>query len=392
MITSCPHSLYLFRSDVDHFEFVDDFGGDKTAEELTVHPNPLLIPDNEGDYYRATQHFVTTEDYVEGPGIEIEAYTYVIVSRVNRYDPVTPIGSEDPSYERWYERFGTSEPYTYSLTSDVTVDPGKTYYEAIVEYKFDSFGENVVNTFRDWHIVPLGRPLIVPPMQKTMMVDVPGSNGSLDLSNSLTKYPVFQNRQGQIKFAVLNDYPEYDWLTIYTKMMKFLQGNPIKMIMEDDTKYFYEGSFWVDDWDSRNDGTWSEVTLGYDVKPYRRSIRTSIDDWLWDPFNFETDMVTDTAFNAIRIDSTDWTEKDFTGLIDMMPVVPELTVTIDDGATLEAQLYNSDLGLNWIDIPVPQGTTTNYRCVLSEATPESVIKMRFKGHGQVTIKFRSGRL
>lgn len=40
------------------------------------------------------------------------------------YDAVTPVGSEDPSAEGWYEQDGAD----YILTADTTVDPLKTYY------------------------------------------------------------------------------------------------------------------------------------------------------------------------------------------------------------------------------------------------------------------------
>ena len=252
------------------------------------------------------------------------------------------------------------------------------------------------NTLKDWFLVPLGRPVINPPQQKRQTVDIPGANGFLELSNILTNYPVFDNRTGQIQFAVLNEKPGYDWLTVYTKIMKFLQGNPVKMFLEDDTRFFYEGMVWVDGWNSKNDGTWSEVTLAYDVQPYRRSIQNSVGDWIWDSFNFETDVITDTMFNAIQIDSDDWVEYDFTGFIDMMPVMPKFTVASLDGNPIYAQVYNTDLKLNWRDVNggngMPTGTNTYYDCILCETTPESVIKMRFKGHGQVTINFRSGRL
>lgn len=389
----CPHSLYFFRSDVENFSFIDDYKGDKTAEELTEHPNPLLVMENEGDYFRASQTFETTEDYVVGPGIEIEAGSYVIVVREMVYTVVTPVGTENPANEGWYERTGSEGSYVYTRTADTSVDPNKTYCEGEPVYKFKNFGENIVNTLRDWHIVPLGRPVVNPPEQKLTTIDIPGANGILDISNSLTHYPVFNNRTGSMKFAMLVD--ETDWLTCYTKMLRFLQGNNVKMIMEDDPKYYYEGRVYVDNWDSKNDGTWSEVTIGYDLQPYRRSIRTSIDDWLWDPFNFETDVVTDTVFNAIRIDADDdWDVHDFTGLIDMMPVMPLFTVVTDDPTQpIQAQLYNSDLKYNWKDISLPSGESyVLYNCILCETTPESVVKMRFKGHGQVTMNFRSGRL
>lgn len=261
--------------------------------------------------------------------------------------------------------------------------------------------DKATNTLRDWFLVPLGRPVINPPMQKRSTIDIPGANGILDLSNSLTHYPVFENRTGQLQFAVLNDVPAHDWLTIYTKITKFLQGNAVKMFLEDDQKWFYEGQVWVDNWDSRNDGTWSEVTLGYDLQPYRRAIYASIDDWLWDPFNFETDVITNTVFGNIRINSDDeWEEHDFTGLIDMMPVIPDLTVTTEEGHPIYAQIWNTDLyGKTWKNVnkgpdgngkPLTSGRF--YDCILCEVTPESQIKMRFKGKGSVTMMFRSGRL
>ena len=258
--------------------------------------------------------------------------------------------------------------------------------------------ENAVNTFKDWHIVPLGRPVIAPPEQKLNQIDIPGANGFLDLSNSLTKYPVFNNRTGSLKFAVLHEY--IDTPTVYDKIMRFLQGTNVKMIMEDNEEYYYEGRVFVESIDPRADGTWTELSLGYDLQPYRKNVRTSIDDWLWDPFNFETDVIQDTTFNAIQITASgsSWNTFDFSGLVDMMPVNPEFIVDTTNNQPMIAQLYNSDLGMNWVEFSLPEGTnniqnnTDLYDLIFCEFTPESQIKMRFRNPGVVTIKFRSGRL
>lgn len=45
------------------------------------------------------------------------------------YTEVTPVGTENPSEKGWYERSGISEPYTYTLTEDTSVNSEKTYYE-----------------------------------------------------------------------------------------------------------------------------------------------------------------------------------------------------------------------------------------------------------------------
>ncbi len=44
------------------------------------------------------------------------------------YTAATPVGTENPSEEGWYERSGSAEPYVYTLTTDTTVDTEKTYY------------------------------------------------------------------------------------------------------------------------------------------------------------------------------------------------------------------------------------------------------------------------
>lgn len=48
------------------------------------------------------------------------------------YDAATPVGTENPVTEGWYERTGGSgtaqDPYTYTLSADTSVDGTKTYY------------------------------------------------------------------------------------------------------------------------------------------------------------------------------------------------------------------------------------------------------------------------
>ena len=44
------------------------------------------------------------------------------------YSAVSPVGTENPRTEGWYERSGTSPDYVYTLTTDTSVDNQKTYY------------------------------------------------------------------------------------------------------------------------------------------------------------------------------------------------------------------------------------------------------------------------
>lgn len=47
------------------------------------------------------------------------------------YEEVTDTAGKNPSAEGWYERSGSAEPYTYTLSTDTTVDSSKTYYAKV---------------------------------------------------------------------------------------------------------------------------------------------------------------------------------------------------------------------------------------------------------------------
>lgn len=73
---------YYSKTDID-LKTVARYGGTKTGTELTASPNPLLIEANAGKFYRATQDFVSTADYVQGAGHYFEAGSHIAVIEVS---------------------------------------------------------------------------------------------------------------------------------------------------------------------------------------------------------------------------------------------------------------------------------------------------------------------
>ena len=134
---------------------------------------------------------------------------------------------------------------------------------------FDSHASR--NTYDDWKLIPTKRPVVSPPDVKTTFVDIPGSNGQLDLSEVVSKRPVYNQRKGDISFKVLNDYPEYKgWVDVYQKILNYLHGKKMKMILEDDPNYYYEGRFSVKSWSSDKDN--SSININYNVDPFKYSV------------------------------------------------------------------------------------------------------------------------
>lgn len=85
---------------------------------------PTLSQQQPGYLYNITQEFTTTADFVEGAGIKYPAGTDIYVADLSTYAAATPVGSENPSTEGWYELVNNK----YVLSADTEVASGKTYY------------------------------------------------------------------------------------------------------------------------------------------------------------------------------------------------------------------------------------------------------------------------
>lgn len=95
---------------------------------------PATLTAGMGGYvYNITDDFTTDARFVEGAGKKYAAGTDVAVVDLSTYDAVTPVGSENPSAEGWFELVGGR----YVLSEDTEVDAGKTYYEYNAEYKLN---------------------------------------------------------------------------------------------------------------------------------------------------------------------------------------------------------------------------------------------------------------
>lgn len=93
-----------------------------------------------GFVYNVTDAFETTADFIEGAGKKYPAGTNVVIVDASTvsYNEVTPVGTENPSEEGWYELVSDE----YVLSADTEIDSGKTYYEKVTtaSYKFDVLG------------------------------------------------------------------------------------------------------------------------------------------------------------------------------------------------------------------------------------------------------------
>ncbi|NCE64066.1 hypothetical protein D1159_05560 [Pseudoflavonifractor sp. 524-17] len=252
-------------------------------------------------------------------------------------------------------------------------------------YHSITFGEK--NTWDDWRLVPASRPVFNPPAQKVKTLEIPGGDGVIDLSQALTGYPVYQNRTGSLEFIVMNDFKP--WHTAYSDIMDYLHGQRLRAVLEDDPEYFYEGRFTVNAWKSEKD--WSRIVIDYDVGPYKWSALSSVDDWLWDPFNFQNGVIRTTLFKNLSVTTTVEYRKLDVVLLGRAPVCPRFIVASTQRRGVYIRFVNPQLGLDMTKL-LPDGTVQIPEFVFFGGKGAAVYLWCDYGTGTVSIDFRQGRL
>lgn len=252
-------------------------------------------------------------------------------------------------------------------------------------YHSITFGEK--NTWDDWRLVPSSRPVFNPPTQKVKTLDIPGGDGVIDLSQALTGYPVYQNRTGSMEFLVMNDFKP--WHMAYSDIMDYLHGQTMRAVLEDDPEYFYEGRFTINAWKSEKD--WSKIVVDYDVGPYKWSNLSSIDDWLWDPFNFQNGVIRPAIFKNISVGTSVKTIQLNAALFGRAPVCPEFLVESSEGRGVHIRFVNPRLRLD-ITTLLQDGTMQVPEFIFFGELGATVSLWCDGGTGTVSVDFRQGRL
>lgn len=231
------------------------------------------------------------------------------------------------------------------------------------------------NSWTDWHLISSSKVVIPPPNVRIKRIEIPGVHGSIDLSNILTGYPTYENRSGTLEYILEPGYSDTN--TVGSEIMQYLHGRSMNLYLDDDPGFYYTGTFYVKQ--LRADAKVTGVSIEYSLYPFKHEIITSDEDWLWDPFNFETGVIR--SWDSLTVDgSLQLTVEDCAE-----PVLPVFTVS--SAMTLTHVYYKLD------------GTQVSKEYALASGRSMPGLTLRpgqntltFTGNGTVTISFRGGRL
>lgn len=138
-----------------------------------------------------------------------------------------------------------------------------TYTRYSEEEDFTRFGSGAGrNTWYDFCLVPLKRPSIEPHQPRLKLINIPGSNKQLDLTESYPGGLTHERSTGQWQFYVDTDH-WVSWSIAKQDIEDFINGRRLYCILEDDHSTAYVGNFTIDDW--QNGPDYPIVTIGYDI-------------------------------------------------------------------------------------------------------------------------------
>ncbi len=124
---------------------------------------------------------------------------------------------------------------------------------------------NDKHSYFNWGLMFKSRPVISPPTPKTKYVEVPGADGAIDMTDSLTGYTQYQNRQISFEFIIMAG--RENWPAIYSDLMDTLHGKKVRITFDDDPGYYYTGRVTVGKWDAEK--VTAIITMSAEVEPFK---------------------------------------------------------------------------------------------------------------------------
>ena len=229
------------------------------------------------------------------------------------------------------------------------------------------------HTFDDWGLYITNTDYIGEPKQYTRYIEVPGRNGLLDLSEAISGRQIYTSREIKINLAGHRD--KTDWDGVISAFRNDINGKVCRLIFDNDPSHYWHGRIEIKDFSS-------VLNLGKFVidvptaDPYKYSLTSSAEPWLWDPFNFETDYVT--YIGAITVNGT----KIVTIPHGHMATSPELVVSDMTSPTFT-------VAVNGVTYPLTVGTNRIPSIIVGGDVD---VDLEFTGNGKVQIVYRSGSL
>ena len=210
------------------------------------------------------------------------------------------------------------------------------------------------------------------PEPKTNLISIPGASGNVDLSE-ITGQINYKDRSGVQFSFVLTGNNYFTWAAALTDIAMFLHGKKLKVIPDNDLGYYYMCRLNVDG--KKTNNVTSRIVLSGTAEPFKYDLIASDEDWLWDPFDFETGIIRE-YMNLVIHDAN----RSITILGAGKPTVPEFIVT-----------ESSNLAVIYMGKSYNMFLPGTYRFPAIRIGEQDVT-LQFSGTGRLSIRYRGAYL
>lgn len=154
------------------------------------------------------------------------------------------------------------------------------------------------HTYKDWGLKLLSA-YIPAPAVKENYIDIPGTDGSIDLTDVFGRV-LYSDRDGiEIVFDLL-DGGYSKWFATCEKISCILHGRKMKMVFDDENGRFYNVRLNVDC--SKSNTFMSTITLSGKAEPFKYDVQSTAEPWLWDTFSFINGVIQ--QFDNLSVNSS----------------------------------------------------------------------------------------
>lgn len=122
------------------------------------------------------------------------------------------------------------------------------------------------HSWNDWKLVRQSKEIGFP-TPKTNVIDIPGTNGSLDLTEALTGTVVYKNRTLKFTFVTTEHLSGKGWADLISTIAAALHGLRLNIVLDDDPDWTYNGRCTIDEFSTSQ--ALQTITITCDCDPYK---------------------------------------------------------------------------------------------------------------------------
>ena len=126
------------------------------------------------------------------------------------------------------------------------------------------------HSYDDFSLI-LSQKKIGAPSPKTEVIDIPGGDGVLDLTDFFGEVK-YKNRELSFEFSSI--VPQAEFMDLFSRIQNALHGQKMQIVLDDDSEWYYIGRIVVSEW--KVEKSIGKLTIDCDCEPYKIKLAETV--------------------------------------------------------------------------------------------------------------------